>query len=300
MKLFLADVMGNLGAGELSHLSIFKDNWSELPFDRFNQKLLPILNAGLVDIHTRFFVKQKEIWMRHDCGCQYLVLDKKHSSAAFTLAGGKYILDCNEPFQDDVVEILSVYNEQGEQYPLNMDEGYAPHTQQFSGHCACGCVDTPTHFCSHNLEKRFQKTLDYPATITTRHPYGLSGYTHSGLPGLSTPTMNTLRLPENLRSGFMRVIYKAAPQRIKPLDDNGVRTYENIQLDLPASYLNALIMYMAFRLTSPTAGGLQAQTNEPLAYYNKYLSACAMLADQGVDVATTARGNGRFNQSGFY
>ena len=302
MKLYLTDIMGNLGAGELSHLSLFKDGWETLPFDRFNQKLLPILNAGLIDIHTRFFVKQKEIWMKHDHGCKLLTLDKKHSSAAFSLTGGKYILDCDEPFKDDVVEILSIFDEWGQQYPLNSDRGDTPinHEYTHSHGCGCGCQNTPTHFCSHDLQQRFRETLDYPATITTRHPYGSGAHTRTGLPGLFTPTMNSIRLPDGLRSGFMRVIYKAAPARIKPLDDNGVRTYENIQLDLPASYLNALVMYMAYRLTSPTNGGLQGQTNEPLAYYNKYLSACALLVDQGVDVATTASGEGRFDRSGFF
>lgn len=298
MKLYLSDLMGNLGAAELSHLSLFKDGWLDMPWDRFNQKLLPIINAGLIDIHTRFFVKQKEIWMKHDCGCTHLVLDKKHSSSAFSLTGGKYILDCNEPFEDDVVEILSIFDEHGQQYPLNEDRGDAHPTHVF--HNDCGCHDTPTHFCSHRLDKRFEKTLDYPATITTRHPYGISGHLRSGLPVLFTPTVNTIRLPEHLRSGFMRVIYRAAAKRIKPIEDNGVRTYENVPLDLPASYLNALVMYMAFRLTSPTNGGVQGQTNEPLAYYNKYLSACALLTDQGIDVATTSSGEGRFDRSGFF
>lgn len=299
MKLYLADLMGNLGAAELSHIALFKAGYQEVTLDKFNMQLLPVINAGLIDIHTRFFVKQKEVWLAHDHGCRQLVLDAKHSSAARSLTGGKYILDCEDPFKDDVVEILSVYDENGTPYPLNQDDGYARPTHSFRNRGDCGCTDTPEHFCSHNLDKRFEKTLDYPATITTRHPYGSTVHNRSGLPGLFTPAVNIIRLPEGLRSGYMRVIYKAAPARIKPLQDNGVTTYENTLLDLPASYLNALVMYIAFRLTSPTNGGLQGQVNEPLAYYNKYLSACAMLQDQGVDVATTASGHGRFMQSGF-
>lgn len=299
MKLYLADIMANLGAAELSHLSLFKEGYTEISLDKFNLRLLPIINAGLIDIHTRFFVKKKQVWLCHDHGCHTLVLDKKNTQSAFKLSGGNFILDCEDPFKDDVVEILAVYAENGAQYPLNQDDGYAEPTRQFS-HCnSCGCVDTPEHFCSHDLNKRFAKTLDYPATITTRHPYGSTVSDRSGLPGLSTPTVNSIRLPEGLKPGYMRVEYKAAPTRIKPLVDNGVTTYENTVLDLPASYLNALVMYMAFRLTQPTNGGLQGQVNEPLAYYNKYLSACAMLQDQGIDVATTASGHGRFMQSGF-
>lgn len=292
MNLKLSDVLENLAAGELSHLSLF-ENGADISFDKFNSRLLPIINSGLTDIHTRFFVKQKEVWLHHCCGDTRLVLDRKNTVSARSLRGGAFIDDCEDPFRDDVVEILSIYNQDGQQYPLNMDTGHA----QPSG-CGCGrghgCGCTPP-----NSWARYDSTLDYPATITTRTPYGSYGSGGPGLPVLYTPALNVIRLPENLPEGHMRVIYKAAPARIKKLEDNGVTSYDRVDLDLPFTYLDALVFYIASRLTAPTNGGLQGQTNETVQYYNKYLSACAVLSDQGIDVATQGSGFSRFAKSDF-
>lgn len=116
MKLKLSDVLENLAAGELSHLSLF-ENGADIPFETFNKRLLPIINAGLTDIHTRFFVKQKEVWLKHCCGDTKLVLDRKNAASAHRLRGNAFIQDCDDPFKDDVVEILSIYNQDGQQYP---------------------------------------------------------------------------------------------------------------------------------------------------------------------------------------
>lgn len=293
MKLTIADVLGNLAAAELSHLALFEDG-PEIPINKFNLKLLPLINAGLIDIHTRFFVKQKEIWVKYCHGDTRLVLDRKNTASVHSLRGGSFIQDCEDPFYDDVVEILSVYNESGMQFPLNQDDGYAQSKP-------CGCRGSCSHgdrYCGN----KYENTLDIPNGITTVsrcRPYGSGDSSRSGLPGLFTPAMNIIKLPDGMGEGFLRVIYKAAPRRIKPLEDNGVTTYDRIMLDLPASYLNALVFYLASRLTAPTNGGLQGQTNETLKYYNQYLAACALLQDQGIDVSTTASGVGRFNQSGF-
>ena len=40
MKLKLSDVLENLAAGELSHLSLF-ENGADIPFETFNKRLLP-------------------------------------------------------------------------------------------------------------------------------------------------------------------------------------------------------------------------------------------------------------------
>lgn len=292
MKLKLSDVLENLAAGELSHLSLF-ENGADIPFETFNKRLLPIINAGLTDIHMRFFVKQKEVWVKHCCGDTKLVLDKKNAQSAHKLRGNAFIQDCDDPFKDDVVEILSIYNQDGQQYPLNMDTG---HTQPRG--CGCGrghgCNCTPP-----NSWARYDSTLDYPATITTRTPYGNYGSCGPGLPVLYTPAVNVIRLPENMPSGFMKVFYKAAPARIPKLEDNGVTTYDRIDLDLPFTYLDALVYYISSRLTAPTNGGLQTGTNETTQYYNKYLSACAVLTDQGVDVSTQGSGYSRFAKSDF-
>lgn len=293
MKLTLADVMGNLAAAELSHLALFEDG-PEIPMNKYNLKILPLINAGLIDIHSRFFVKQKEIWVKYCRGDSRLVLDRKNTESVHSLRGGSFIQDCDDPFYDDVVEILSIYDEAGQQYPLNQDNGYAQSKP-------CGCSGSCMHgdrFCGN----KYENTLDKPNGITTVSrcsPYGSRGSFGANLPGLFTPAMNVIKLADGMGDGFLRVVYRAAPRRLKPLEDNGVTEYDRIMLDLPASYLNALVYYIASRLTAPTNGGLQGQTNETVSYYNKYLAACAVLQDQGIDVSTTATGVGRFNQSGF-
>lgn len=290
MKLKLSDVLENLAAGELSHLSLFEDG-ADIPMDKFNKKLLPIINSGLTDIHMRFFVKQKETWIKHCCGNTRLVLDRKNAASAHKLRGTAFIQDCEDPFKDDVVEILAIYNQVGQQYPLNIDTG---HTQPSGCGCGRGCKCTPP-----NSWARYDSTLDSPATITTRTPYGIHSNCESGLPVLYTPAINVIRLPNNLPSGFMKVVYKAAPARIPKLEDNGVTSYDRIDLDLPFTYLDALVYYIASRLTAPTNGGAQGQINEATQYYNKYLSVCAVLTDQGIDVATQGSGFSRFAKSDF-
>lgn len=84
MKLTLADVLDQLHTGEFSQLS-----WAEE--DEFSlkvvNKIIPLLNAGIGDIASRFWIKRKEVYIRTCPGKTLYVIDKVTASQEAKLRG---------------------------------------------------------------------------------------------------------------------------------------------------------------------------------------------------------------------
>jgi len=114
-----------------------------------------------------------------------------------------------------------------------------------------------------------------------------------------TPAYNVIRVPEGLGNQWIRVVYKASPRRLKKIEDDGLYEPDRIFIDLPYSYLMAVVYFIAHRLTNANMQGVQQGFHEGNNYYQKYISACAILKDRGVDVDSVAESGQRFLQKGF-
>lgn len=114
----LGEFLENISLGELSNLYIGLEGQVELhPQNR--KKLVNYTNQGLVTLHSRFALLKKELVIRGKEGVSLYHLDKKYSMSR----GDKehaYIDDTHcEPFDNDFIKVLAVFNDVGAEFPLN-------------------------------------------------------------------------------------------------------------------------------------------------------------------------------------
>lgn len=114
----LGEFLENISLGELSNLYIGLEGQVELhPQNR--KKLVNYANQGLVALHSRFALLKKEVIIRGLEGVSLYHFDKKYS-IAYGKQAPLYIDDtvC-EPFDNDLIKVLGVYNNLGVEFPLN-------------------------------------------------------------------------------------------------------------------------------------------------------------------------------------
>lgn len=102
-------------------------------------------------------------------------------------------------------------------------------------------------------------------------------------------------LPKELITTKLRVCYRAGPVQIN--EDTGLDDPEEMEIDLPYSYLNPLLYFVASRILTPVGAG-QTEGNQGGLYYKKYLNACDDMDTRGIDVDHGAQGN-KLNNRGF-
>ncbi|MFX9003598.1 hypothetical protein ABTN42_18910, partial [Acinetobacter baumannii] len=110
----LSDIFDQLAYGELSQLALVADG-EIIPKDV--NRIIAQVNMGLAELHKRFMLKRKTLTLQAlDDVIRYPLLSKYAESKGAELP---YILDKDEPFSDDIIEILSVHDENGRELALN-------------------------------------------------------------------------------------------------------------------------------------------------------------------------------------
>lgn len=117
------DFLKTLALGELGNLYLGSENTIEqtkIP------KVIQAINDGLVNLHTRFVLKEKQLILEMRDGqtfyhfkkrFAYSNYDKDNPPSSWNMP---YILDMNkEPFEEDVIKVLTVYDQVGNKLPLN-------------------------------------------------------------------------------------------------------------------------------------------------------------------------------------
>lgn len=118
----LADIFDDLETGELSQYS-FSGELDAVT--GVQQKDYPALirhiNRGLLALHTRFCLKEREVAVNLDPIIAFYILDSKYAqSNADSTEPVKYIMDTvDNPFTDDIIRIQEVYDEDGSKLPVN-------------------------------------------------------------------------------------------------------------------------------------------------------------------------------------
>lgn len=91
----------------------------------------------------------------------------------------------------------------------------------------------------------------------------------------------------------LRVEYKASHRTLTELDIS-----LDTEIDLPSSYVNALIYFVASNLFTGAVNQLDGDINEGVAYRSKYQAEVQLLENQGVDVEILDNFN-HFRRGGF-
>lgn len=115
----IVELFRRLAYGELSNLSINQGDGKLNP-DKHPQ-MIQYVNEALLDLYSRFVLRERNLILELN---EHVL--NYHLSRQFAVSSDsgdvrhRYIVDCSEqPFEDDVIRILSVWDEKGNKLVLN-------------------------------------------------------------------------------------------------------------------------------------------------------------------------------------
>lgn len=116
--MLVSDVIKNLEYGELSNHGMFMTGTIS---EQDKAKLIYNINIGLTELYTRFPLLTRELTIIQKEGKTAYTIDKRHAVSDKASANyDKYIIDNDaNPFLDDLVRILNVYDEEGNEIRVN-------------------------------------------------------------------------------------------------------------------------------------------------------------------------------------
>lgn len=114
----IADLFRELSYGELSNLSLSNSGSGEINASKHPQ-VIKYTNDGLTALYSRFVLAEKELLLEQVEGVTQYHIKLKHTVSAGQSGEDHYIKDAADPFQDDLVKILQVWDMAGCQLPLN-------------------------------------------------------------------------------------------------------------------------------------------------------------------------------------
>lgn len=120
----ITELFADLSFGELSTLNLAQEGTGIIT-DAGKERIIRFANDGLLKLYSRFILKQSDVlielveWITS----YHLMLKFAESQAGTSTQRHLYIKDLyEEPFPDDVIRILNVFDSDGCELPLN-DEG---------------------------------------------------------------------------------------------------------------------------------------------------------------------------------
>lgn len=118
--MILSEFFQNLSFGELSNLSIGNDGSGEIP-GAHQGRIIKMTNRSLAAIYSRFRLLTKEVIVDCEDHITLYYLQKKYAkSSPEPVEDTKYITDtASDPFLEDIIKILNVFDVYGEQQMLN-------------------------------------------------------------------------------------------------------------------------------------------------------------------------------------
>lgn len=118
----LEEIFAGLSYGVLNNLAISGEGSGAIPF-QFEPKVIHHLNQSLIAIYGRFPLHEKEVQIRAYDNKALYPLKKIYADSDATVVPQKFISDTvDEPFLEDVLKIMTIYDEDGELVPFNQDD----------------------------------------------------------------------------------------------------------------------------------------------------------------------------------
>jgi hypothetical protein len=109
--IILQDLFDTLAYGELSNLALGNSSTGSIVESEY-PKIVSHINLGLMELYKRFPLKKGELKV-----IQQTNVDTYYLRSEFV---GEYIEDNdNNPFEDDIIKVDAVFNEIGDELPLN-------------------------------------------------------------------------------------------------------------------------------------------------------------------------------------
>jgi hypothetical protein len=119
----LEELYKDLSLGVLSNLQVGGEGSGFIPFEH-QEKVCRAINQGLTALHGKFILQEKEVQVRTYDTITLYQLKKIFADTDPAIVPQKYISDSlAEPFEEDVIRILSVFDEGGCQLVLNDPSG---------------------------------------------------------------------------------------------------------------------------------------------------------------------------------
>lgn len=120
--MILSDLLQNLSFGELQNLAIGGDGSGAIPAAH-QPRLISLANQSLKALFTKFNLLEKEVIVAAQDDITIYYLQKAHAVTDATAGVTKYLTDsASAPFLGDVAKVLTVYNEAGEDLPIDDPE----------------------------------------------------------------------------------------------------------------------------------------------------------------------------------
>lgn len=122
MYLSLLDIFKDLEGGELSQFSFSGsiDGDGSIPVSMY-PRLIRHVNKALTALHTRFALKEEEVFIQLEDHITLYVLETSNQSLEpLTDPASKYIINpVTKPYTGDLIRINSIFDELGNKFPIN-------------------------------------------------------------------------------------------------------------------------------------------------------------------------------------
>jgi len=121
--MLLSEIFNHLSDGELSQLALGNGDLQEIEAKNY-RKLINYINLGLTELYKRFPIKIKEVVVQqYDHIATYYLHTKYAQTNTASTETYKYIVDyVADPFDGQVFNIEAVFDEDGQEVPLNDEE----------------------------------------------------------------------------------------------------------------------------------------------------------------------------------
>lgn len=122
--LTLGDAFSRLSYGKLSNLALSGDGGGYIT-DSAQPKIVNCINTALLDLYGKFVLSEKSLLIEQVEHITNYHIDSRFAESRHCEESRKYpyIKDlCGEPYTDDLLRILTVFNGNGCRMPLNDDE----------------------------------------------------------------------------------------------------------------------------------------------------------------------------------
>jgi hypothetical protein len=117
----ITQLFSDLSFGELSSLNLANEGAGYITDDG-KERIIRFANDGLLKLHSTFVLRQNDVLIDlvESITSYHLLLKYAQSQAGTSTQQHLYIRDLvEEPFQEDVIRILSVFDSCGRELPLN-------------------------------------------------------------------------------------------------------------------------------------------------------------------------------------
>lgn len=163
----LEQLFSRLSLGVLANLAIGNEGQGTIPTQHHRRVAMMVDNA-LVQLYARFNLLEREMVIRVYGGWTEYPFEKKYADSDPTL-GPKFIEDSlANPFTEDVMKILEIFNTWGEEIAMN-DPGDP--ASLFTPNSRLLLVPTPVDGdCYHLLYQAYHPRLAATAPVSLAHP----------------------------------------------------------------------------------------------------------------------------------